>query len=146
MLQIREQAVQRMHRDHDDMIGLIHRIQALCDQRSTVDNCGGCRSDQREFCRSNVEQLVRAFVEATLKHNLMESVYMEDYVPDEHRRAHNRAHMAIAERLKGIRVELSADGNCVHAIIGIDEVLADLRSHFTEYDQQLECYLLAPVA
>ncbi|PKO85357.1 MAG: hypothetical protein CVU18_20580 [Betaproteobacteria bacterium HGW-Betaproteobacteria-12] len=146
MLLIREEAIERMRRDHDGMIDLIRRIESVCGQRSVVENCSGCVSDRREFCHSNVDQLVRAFVEATLKHNMMESLYMEDGVPEAHRRAHNRAHMVIAEQLKGIRVVLSADGNCVQAIEGIDNVLHALIAHFVDYDQQLERYLLEPAS
>ncbi len=146
MLLIREEAIERMHRDHDGLIDLIRRIQAVCSRRGLVHDCGGCINDRREFCHSNIEQLIRAFVEATLKHNVMESLYMEDGVPEAHRRAHNRAHMVIAEQLKAIRLVLSEDGNSVHAIEGIDEVLQALTAHFREFDQQLEHYLVAPAA
>lgn len=146
MLLIREEAIERMHRDHEAMLELIRRIQALCGERERGDGCSGCTDDRRGFCRSHVEQLVRAFVEATLKHNAMESLYMEEGVPVEHRRAHLRAHMDIAERLKGIRIVFAKDGDTVRAIEGIDEVLAALHGHFAEYDRHLEGYLLASAA
>jgi hemerythrin len=146
MLLIREEAIDRMRRDHEAMLDLIRRIQALCSERGQVNDCHGCSEDRRAYCRSHVEQLVRAFVEATLKHNAMESLYMEDGVPQEHRRAHNRAHMSIAELLKNIRIVLASDGNTVKAIEGIDEVLAALTAHFAEFDAHLERYLLAPAA
>jgi hemerythrin len=135
-----------MRRDHEAMLDLIRRIQTLCSERDRGEDCSGCGEDRRAFCRSHVEQLVRAFVEATLKHNAMESLYMDDDVPEVHRRAHNRAHMVIAEQLKNIRIVLAADGNTVRAIAGIDEVLAALSTHFAEYDSHLERYLLAPAA
>lgn len=141
MLLIREEAIERMRRDHEVMLGLIRRIQAVCSERGRSEDCAGCGEDRRTYCRSHVEQLVRAFVESTLKHNAMESLYMEDGVPDVHRRAHNRAHMVIAEQMKKIRIVLAADGNTVRAIEGIDEVLAALSAHFIEYDGHLECYL-----
>jgi hypothetical protein len=146
MLLIREEAVDRMRRDHDAMLDLIRRIQALCSERDRGDDCRCCGDDRRAFCRSHVEQLVRAFVEATLKHNAMESLYMDDGVPELHRRAHNRAHMAIAEQLKSIRIVLASDGNTVRAIEGIDEVLAALSSHFVEFDGHLQRYLMVPAA
>jgi hemerythrin len=146
MLLIREEAIDRMRRDHEAMLDLIRRIQTLCSERERVEDCGGCGEERRSFCRSHVEQLIRAFVEATLKHNAMESLYMDDGVPEVHRRAHNRAHMVIAEQLKNIRIVLAADGNTVRAVAGIDEVLAALRTHFAEYDSHLERYLLAPAA
>jgi hemerythrin len=144
MTLIREEAAVRMRRDHDLMIDLIQRIKASCTQIGVVDNCKQCQPGRREVCNSNVEQLVRAFVEVTLKHNAMESLYMEECVPPEHRIAHNQAHMTISEQLKAIRVVLSGDGNCVLAIEGIDHVLASLQAHFVEYDRHLEGYLLEP--
>lgn len=142
MLLIREEAIQRMRRDHDTMIDLIRRIQAVCGERGTVVDCGSCHSDRRDVCHGNLEQLLRAFVEVTLKHNAMESLYMEDAVPAAHRAAHNRAHMRIAEQVKAVRIVLSADGNCVQAIEGIEAALTALLDHFAEFDQQLEGYLL----
>ena len=144
MTPIREEAAGRMRRDHDAMIDLIRRIKASCTEVGIVTNCNHCQPDRRQVCHSGVEQLIRAFVEVTLKHNVMESLYMEDCVPALHRQAHNQAHMTIAEQLKAIRVVLSGDGNCVLAIEGIDQVLSSLQAHFTEFDQQLESYLLEP--
>lgn len=138
-----DEAVDRMHRDHDYMLELILRIKATCDRGDRVDNCRDCGSNHRELCHSNIEQLVRAFVEATLKHNAIESLYMAQCVPKEHRIAHNNAHQAIAEQLRAIRVIFSEDGNCVLAIHGIDEVQRTLQSHFQEFDRQLEAYLTA---
>lgn len=144
MLLIRDEAIARMRRDHELMLDLIRRIQAVCDEPGAVADCTRCHSDRHDVCQGNIEQLVRAFVEVTLKHNAMESLYMEDLVPAAHRTAHNRAHMGIAEQLKAVRVVLSADGNCVQAIEGVAEVLAALLAHFSEFDQQLEGYLVAP--
>jgi hemerythrin len=93
-------------------------------------------------CQGNIEQLIRTFVEITLKHNMIESLYMEDGVPSAHRIAHNQAHLAMAEQMKSIRVVLSEDRNCVLAIEGIDQVLETLKRRFEEYDQLLESYLL----
>lgn len=139
---IREEAVDRMHRDHEVLIELITRIQATCVQGRQVASCDHCQLNQRQVCHGNIEQLIKGFVEATLKHNLVESLLMQDNVPKAHRLAHNRAHLAIAEELKSIRLVLSEDGNCVLAIAGIERVLDLLRAHFTDYDQQLEAYLL----
>jgi hemerythrin len=139
-----DEAVERMHRDHDYMFELIHRIKASCDRSDRVDNCRDCGSNHRELCHSNIEQLVRTFVETTLKHNAVESLYMAQCVPKEHRIAHNNAHMSIAEQLKAIRIILSEDGNYVLAIHGIDEVMHTLKSHVDEFDRQLEAYLTTP--
>ena len=144
MLPIREEAAERIRRDHDHLIALVRRIKASCTQSDKVDNCNVCELNKTEVCHGNIEQLVRSFVEVTLKHNLIESLYMEEGVPQAHRIAHNQAHMEMAEQMKAIRVVFSKDGNCVLAIEGIDSVLASLQAHFEEYDQQLECYLLTP--
>ncbi|MFZ2854147.1 MAG: hypothetical protein WAZ34_08550 [Rhodocyclaceae bacterium] len=133
-----------MRRDHEAMLQMGVRIKSLCTQGNAVEDCGQCQPGQRMVCQGNVEQLIRTFVEVTLKHNLIESLYMEDGVPPAHRIAHNQAHMAQAEQMKAIRVVLSEDGNCIVAIAGIDGVLETLQAHFREYDQQLESYLLAP--
>lgn len=141
---MREQDVEKIRRDHDHMLGLIERIKAECTQRGRVDNCNACLPNLRVVCRGNIEQLIKSFVEVTLKHNLIESMYMEDGVPSTHRVAHNRAHMVIAEQLKAIRVIFSEDGNGILAIEGVDQALATLMTHFKDYDQELEGYLLAP--
>lgn len=138
---ISDEAVERMRRDHAYMLDLIHRIKASCDRSDKIDNCRDCGSNHREFCHSKIEQLIRTFVETTLKHNAIESLYMAENVPKAHRIAHNNAHLAIAEQLRAIRVIFSEDGNCVLAIHGIDEVLQTLQSHFHEYDRALEAYL-----
>lgn len=144
MSEIREQDVGKIRRDHDHMLELIARIKAVCTQRERVDSCNTCQPNLRVVCRGNIEQLIKTFVEVTLKHNLIESMYMEDGVPPAHRVAHNRAHLVIAEQLKAIRVVFAEDGNGILAIEGVDQALATLMAHFKDYDQDLEGYLLAP--
>lgn len=144
MPQHQEEAIEKIRRDHDYMIELVHRIKACCTQVGIIDNCRDCSPSHRHVCNNKIEYLIRAFVETTLKHNLIESLYMEEGVPATHRIAHNRAHLEIAGLLKEIRVVFSEDGNCVLAISGIDKVLEVLINHFAEFDQQLEKYLLAP--
>jgi len=139
---IHEEAIERMRRDHECMLELIRRIKATCSEIDRVDNCHQCQSGRWQVCHAEIRQLVAAFVETTLKHNVLESLYMEERVPKAHRQAHNQAHMAIAEQVKAIRIVLSEEGNCVLAIAGIDQVLDSLAAHFTEFDQQLEGYLL----
>lgn len=145
MSPIREQAVDKMRRDHEHMLQLIERIQSQCNQRERLDNCNDCQASQRGVCHGNIEQMIRTFVEMTLKHNLVESMFMEDIVPPAHRIAHNQAHMAIAQQLKEIRVVFAEDGNGIRAIEGIDRVRDTLFAHFREHDQQLEDYLAASV-
>lgn len=140
---IREEAVERMHRDHDVLVELVHRIKASCTRAPSIANCDQCALSHRQVCHGNIEQLVKSFVEATLKHNMIESLLMEQGVPQGHRVAHNKAHMALAEQLRSIRVIFSEDGNCVLAIEGIDRVLANLLAHFAEFDRELEQYLMA---
>ncbi|HEY6897155.1 MAG TPA: hypothetical protein VI279_07825 [Rhodocyclaceae bacterium] len=142
---IRELAFDRTHRDHKLMIDFAERIKAACTQRSTVDDCHQCCPDLRHICRSAVENLIKAFVEATLKHDVIEALLMKGNVPPAHRLAHMQSHIAIAEQLKSIRVVLSEDGNCVLAVDGIDGVLSLLLAHYEEYDQPLENYLLGPI-
>ena len=125
------------------MIELARRIKSLCTLRGDVGNCNNCEQTRFQVCHGNVEQLIRSFVEFTLKHNLIESLYMEDDVPKAHRIAHNQAHLEIAQQMKGIRAVFSEDGNCVLAIEGIDGVLDALLAHIEEFDQPLESYLLA---
>lgn len=142
---ISEEAVERMQRDHQKMIAAIERIRATCTLTDVVpDGCNVCPPGQQQLCRGNIEQQIRNFIETTLKHNLMESLYMEQGVPAAHRAAHNRAHLAIAEQLKAIRVVLSEDGNCVLAITGVERVLSTLQEHIASFDEQLEAYLRAP--
>ena len=141
---IREQAVEKIRRDHEYLIEMVDRIKGLCTQRDSRDNCRSCPAGVRNVCQGNVEQLIRTFVEVTLKHNLIESVYMENGVPEVHRIAHMKAHLKIAEQMKTIRAVFSDDGNCVLAIEGIDDVLDSLLAHFNEFDLALENYLLAP--
>lgn len=141
---IRELAFDRTHRDHKLMVDFAERIKAACKQRSIVDDCHKCCPDLRQVCRSAVENLIKAFVEATLKHDVIEALLMKGNVPQAHRLAHMQSHIAIAEQLKSIRVVLSGDGNCVLAVDGIDGVLSLLLAHYEEYDQPLENYLLGP--
>jgi len=125
------------------MLELIQRIVAHCDQREQIVSCNVCNSGQKLVCHGNIEQLIRTFVEMTLKHNLVESMFMEEIAPTEHRIAHNQAHMDIARQLKEIRVVFFADGNGIKAIEGIDRVRQTLTEHFRDHDQQLEAYLTA---
>ena len=143
MTTAREQDVNKIRRDHEHMLELISRIQAECKQREQVNNCNACDTSLRHLCHGNIEALIKTFVDVTLKHILIESMYMEEGVPHAHRIGHNRAHMDISLQLKEIRVVFSRDGNCILAIEGVDQIRASLLRHFTEYDQQLEIYLLA---
>jgi hemerythrin len=144
MPEMREQDIERIRRDHDHILELITRIKAECIQRDKVQNCNTCQPNFRMVCRGNIEQLIKSFVEVTLKHNLIESMYMEEGVPAAHRSAHNRAHMQIAEQLKAIRVVFTADGNGIQAIEGVEQALVTLTKHFKDFDEELEGYLLAP--
>ena len=143
MSAMREQDVERIHRDHQHILELIARIQSECVQRERVENCNSCQPNRRVVCHGNIEQLIKTLVDLTMKHNLIESMYMEDGVPQAHRAAHNRAHMKIAEQLKAIRVVFAADGNGVLAVEGVEQALATLLAHFDEFDRELESYLLA---
>ena len=144
MLQSRSPAVEKIHRDHEYILEMVDRIKASCSRGDEVVDCTSCRPGTRQVCQGNVEQLIRVFVEFTLKHNLVESMYMEDGVPDAHRKQHNIAHLDIAEQLKAVRVVFSEDGNCILAINGIDLILHTLQAHFRDFDEPLEAYLLAP--
>ena len=144
MSAMREQDVERIRRDHDHILELITRIKAECIQRDSGQNCNACQPNFRMVCRGNIEPLIKSFVEVTLKHNLIESMYMEEGVPSAHRAAHNRAHMEIAQQLKAIRVVFTADGNGIQAIEGVEQALVTLTTHFKDFDEELEGYLLAP--
>lgn len=141
-----QESLDKIRRDHDYMLLLIQRIMGECDRQGELENCSDCQPTRRHVCHGNIEQLIRAFVESTLKHNFLESMYMEHLVPEAHRIAHNRAHTEIAEQLKDIRAIFSDDGNCVVAIEGIDRIRATLKSHFEDYDRELLNYIMAPDA
>ena len=136
-----DDSIVRIRRDHERMLELIDRIRAECNQRDKINHCNDCTSDRRGACQGNIEQLIRSFVESTLKHNLIESMFMEDRVPDEHRIAHNQAHLEIAQQLKAIRAIFSECGNKILAIEGIERVHQTLIAHFRDYDKPLESYL-----
>lgn len=138
-------SVDRIRDDHKYMLELVDRILGSCDERGRVENCANCADTRRMVCHGNIEALIRSFIETTLKHNVLEAMYMEEEdVPHAHRSAHNKAHIAIAEQLKAIRVVFSQEGDCIIAIDGIEEVRRSLIAHFQEFDQQLETLLLAP--
>jgi hypothetical protein len=137
-----EEAVERIRRDHGHMLHLIDRIRSECTERGKITSCKDCQPTRQGVCHGNIEQMFRSFVETTLKHNLIESMFMEDRVPTAHRMAHNQAHMDIAQQLKAVRLVFSEDGNCLLAIEGIDHIHKILLEHLKEYDQQLEAYLL----
>lgn len=141
MSSVGEDAIERIHRDHGRMLELIERIRSECGQRTMLVRCIDCHEPHRSVCQGNIEQLIRGFVEATLKHSAIESMFMDDRVPAEHRIAHNQAHMEIALQLKSIRLVLSEDGNYVLAIDGIDRIHENLLAHFRDFDQPLERYL-----
>jgi hemerythrin len=144
MNMVPEHAVEKIQRDHDYLFELMDRIAAVCDKRSEQINCRTCGSDRRVVCQGNVHQLIQTFTEATLKHHAVEAFYMADSTPPEHRTAHVRAHMAIAEKLKAIRVEFSEDGNCITAIDGVEQAVAAIRAHIDEFDAPLERMLMQP--
>jgi hemerythrin len=138
-------AVEKIHRDHDYLFELMARLESVCDKRSERINCHTCEGGVRVVCRGNVSELVQTFIEVTLKHHAVEALYMSDAAPQEHRTAHLRAHLAIAEQLKAIRVRFSDDGNAVTAIDGIEQAVAMMRAHMDEFDRPLEGFLLATV-
>lgn len=123
------------------MSEMVERIRAECGQRNKIEHCSNCQAPHRTVCQGNIDQLIRAYIEATMKHSLIESMYMEEGVPAAHRIAHNQAHMAISQKLKAIRVVLSEDGNYVQAIDGIDDIQETLLAHYRDFDLPLERYL-----
>ena len=137
------ETVERMHRDHAHLVDMVARIKGLCGKTTPQKNCLACPQVERSVCQGNVEQLILSFVEMTLKHQLVESVHMQNKVPDSHRFAHIESHSLIAEQLKKIRAVFSDDGNCIVAIEGIDHALDSLLAHIKEFDQPFENYLLA---
>jgi len=145
MTQERVHDVKRIHQDHDYLFQLIEKIKSACADVSDRKSCWECPQTQRAVCQGNVEQLILNLTEVTLKHHLLESVFMADGVPKEHRVSHIRSHMKIAEEMKAIRVIFSEDGNCILAIEGVEQVLASLAAHIDEFDLPLEEYLLTPV-
>lgn len=138
-----EHAVEKIRRDHDYLLTQIQRIKGLCSEHGQRRNCRGCLPSRHNVCQESVEQVILNFVEVTLRHNLVEAVYMEHGVPKAHRHAHLQAHIEIAEQLKAIRIVFAGDGNCVLAIEGVDRALTTLTAHFEEFDRPLEQYLLA---
>lgn len=144
MAPVEESAVERIRRDHERMMDLIERIRAECNQRDKIRDCNDCAPNRRGVCNGNIELMIRTFVETTLKHNVIESMFMEETTPADHRLAHNKAHMEIALQLQAIRVVFAEGGNGILAIEGIDRVHQTLLDHFRDYDQKLESYLKAP--
>jgi len=144
MTQAREHEVRRIHQDHEYLYQLVEKIKRVCADNGNQKICWECPQSERAVCQGNVEQLILNLVEVTLKHHLVESVFMAEGVPQDHRVAHMRSHVRIAEEMKSIRVIFSEDGNCVLAIEGIERVLASLASHIDEFDRPLEEYLLTP--
>lgn len=145
MSPINSKAVEMMLRDHEHLLQLIQRIEDQCNPPPRPERCHDCPDIQRGICHGNIEQLIRTFVEATLKHNLTESTFMEGVLPTRDRVAHNRAHLEIAHQLKAIRVVFSGDGNGIQAIEGIARVRQTLHLHFAKHDQLLETCLTRAV-
>lgn len=142
MTQAREHEVKRIHQDHEYLFQLIAKIKSACADAGSRKICWECPPTQRGVCQGNVDQLILHLVEVTLKHHLLESVFMAEGVPQEHRVAHMRSHVKIAEQMKSIRVIFSEDGNCILAIEGVEGVLDSLSAHIEEFDRPLEEYLL----
>ena len=136
-----EHPIDKIDRDHAYLVELMQKIDAACINPGAVSNCRQCDNGRRMVCQGNVDQLIRTFVEGTLKHHMIESAYMADTVPKAHRIAHAQAHLAIAEQLRAIRVQFSADGNTVTAIDGMDVAFDAIRTHIVEFDGPLEQYL-----
>ena len=145
MTQSREYEVKRIHQDHEYLFQLIEKVKNACADVGERKVCWECPQTQRGVCQGNVQQLIRHLVEVTLKHHLLESVFMADKVPKDHRVAHMQSHVKIAEEMKSIRVIFSEDGNCILAIEGVERVLASLALHIGEFDLPLEDYLLTAV-
>ena len=138
-----QQLVLKLHEDHAYLQALMAQISALCDRGDLTAGCNGCASQQRTSRTSDIENLIRTFIEATLHHNMLESACMQDKAPREHRLAHNQAHLMIAERLKAVRLDFRQTSNGVAAIRDISEIMTLLTEHINSYDEQLEAYLLA---
>jgi bacterioferritin-associated ferredoxin len=138
-----ETSIAKLHQDHAYMDALIQQIASLCLSRGSASSCGECRKANHQLCRANVDQLIHNFIQVVLKHNLLESLYMEQSVPEAHRTAHNRAHLRIAEELDAVHAVFSNDGNSLLAIEGIDRVRETLHRHHHEFDTPLQSLLRA---
>jgi hemerythrin len=142
MNMVPEHAVEKIRRDHDYLFELMARLEAVCAKRDEEINCRSCGGEVRAVCQGNVSELIQTFTELTLKHHAVEAFYMSDAAPQEHRTAHLKAHIRIAEQLKAIRVQFSDDGNSVTAIDGVEQTVAMIRAHIDEFDRPLEEFLL----
>lgn len=139
----RQQLVLKLHEDHAYLQALMAQITALCERGDLTSGCNGCAPQQRTSCNTDIENLIRTFIEATLHHHMLESACMQELTPREHRHAHNRAHLVIGERLKAVRLDFRQTGNGVATIREITAITALLTQHINSYDEQLESYLLA---
>ncbi len=139
----RQNLVTKLREDHAYLHELMAQISTLCERDEQVAGCKACSPQRQTNCISNIEHLIRTFIEATLHHNMLESACMQDLVPREHRLAHNQDHLLIAERLKAVRMDFRQTGNGIAAIDDIAGVMNMLAAHIDQFDQPLEGYLLA---
>lgn len=140
-MSIPESSIEKLHDDHAYLHALIERMRSCCTPGAARTDCRSCQPAKQRLCRSNVEQLIRTFIQTTLKHHLLESLLMENHVPEPHRQAHNAAHLVLAERLDQIRAVLADDGETVLAIDGLEQFESDLMAHETGFDGPMLQYL-----
>lgn len=140
---MQEHAIDKIHRDHAYLVELMQKVDSVCTNPAPEKACKDCGNTHRVVCNGNLEQLIRTYAEGTLKHHMVESAYMTDAVPKDHRIAHAQAHLAIAERLRAIHVRFCADGNCIKAIEAMDAAFQSVHEHIEKFDGPLEQYLRA---
>lgn len=132
-----------LHRDHHGLLLKLDRMQALCTSQDSVKDCSLCQTSQQMLCESNLGAQMRGFIEATVKHNLIEASLMAKELPAEERKAHLQDHNDLALELQAIRAELGADGNSAAAIRALARARAHLIRHIDTFDAVLEDYLFA---
>lgn len=139
---MQQQMLARLQTDHAYMAELATRIENSCSTEAGTSNCDRCEALPHLVCHRNVGDLVASLIETTTRHHIFESVLLDEFASRSLRIDHLQAHIRITDQMNQTRLMLARDGNCVSAIEEISDVLALLKQHAAEFDEELEHRLL----
>ena len=137
-----EQLITKLRQDHAYLLELMARIRAMCKTGFPEEGCQKCDLSRREPCQMDIEHLLRALFDVSLRHHLVESAWMKNNVPSDHLIAHNADHLKISDAMSRIRQDFKEYGNGLIAIAQVSALLDHLASHLEKFDLPMEHFFL----
>lgn len=133
--------VLRIDREHDTLMDMLERAQAICEIANAY-SCTGCTRIWRFRCSTETAMLVEALALYMADHFKYEEEQMDGAVPHDHMVEHRRAHDEISARVHEVMHLCRHQDNPAVSVRVLIGVLAGwLADHAREHDSALATFI-----